>query len=392
MLDWCIHACFKDRCTQLAEHAKCGHRQDMHGVCVVQHSRHARWCVLHDGLRFHLYVGIQSLTRRVGVARPHRPRQAPSPGDVSSFCVAHVGCHSLNALCSLRQYTPASATRSCTAFPPWSLSRVDCRVMGVHPMVIDGRASSFSVCLTRPVSFCEEDNSSGSWSYSIGHERFTFLSGIHFWDLAGARAPGARLSSDQMRDCLSRLAQVSLGVAISFGLPSIGANSSNCSQSLLFTCVGSCGILLHRLQGTSNRLVPPLCLRSISARGSQIQLRRFGDQRANDLLRVHSSGFQDWSRRPSTRSAGGSLSVCSIGLSVDSLFGLLLSDAVIIGFSCSMPASCHPRIAGLRSALVNLAIRMCLQPSIGRHSGSRCYRASWMVAVTQGPFSYEAFL
>ena len=375
---WYIHACSIDRCTQLAEHAKCGHRQDMHGVCVVQRRRRASWCVLHDGLRLHLHVGIQSLPRRVGVAQPRCPRQASTPGAVSSFCVAYVGCHSLNALCSLQQYTFASATRSCTAFTPWSLSHVECRVMGVHPMVIDGRASSLSVCPTRPVSFCEEDNSSGSWSDSIGHERFTSLSGIHFWELAGARAPGAWLSSDQMRDYLSRLAQASLGVAISFGLPTISANSSNCSQSLLFTGVGSCGILLHRLQGTSNRLVPPVHLRSIPARRSRIQLRRFGDQHANDLLRVHSSGFQDWSRRPSTRSASGSLSVCSIGLGVDLLLRLLLSDA------CSTLTPCHPRIAGLRSALVTLVTRVCLKPTIGRHSGSRCYRASWMVAVEQG--------
>ena len=65
---------------------------------------------------------------------------------------------------------------------------------------------------------------------------------------------------------------------------------------------------------------------------------------------------------------------------------LLLSDAVVIGFSCSTITSCHPRTAGLCSALVDLAIRICPQPSHDRHSGGRCYRASWMVAVTQGPF------
>ena len=255
---WYIHACIADRCAQLAEHAKCGHRRDMQRACVVQHSQHASWYVLNDGLRFHLYVGIQSLPRRVGVTWTHRLRQASSPGDVSSFCVAHVGCHSIIALRSLRQCTPASATRSCTAIPLWSLSLVGRREMGVHPTVIDGRASSFSVCPTRPVSLCAsvgDGDSSGSQSYNIGHGWFASLSGTHFWHLAGARAPDARLSFDQMRDCLSRLAQVSMGVATSFGLPSIGANSSTCSQSQLFTCVGSRGILLHRLLGTPNRLV-----------------------------------------------------------------------------------------------------------------------------------------
>ena len=302
---WCIHACFADRCTQLAVHAKCGHQQDMRGVCVVQHGRLVSWWVMHVSLRLHVHIGIQSPPRREGVAQPRRTRQATTPGAMSSLCVACVGCNSLTAVCSMRQYTSASVTHSCAAFPPWSLPHIQCRVMGVHPAIIDGRASSLSVCHTRPVSFCEEENFSGSWSYSVGHERFTFISGIHFWELAGARAPGARLSSDQMRDYLSRLAQVSLGAAISFGLPSVGANSSNCSQSLLFTSVRPYGILLHRLQGISNRFMPHLHPRSISARRPQLQLRRFGDLHAPDLLHNYSSGFQDWSRRPSIWSAGG---------------------------------------------------------------------------------------
>ena len=145
---WCIHACFVNRYTQFAEHAKYGHRQDMHRVCMVQRCRHTSWCVLHDGLRLHFYVGIQGLPRPVGVARPRCPRQASTPGTMSSFCVACLGCHSFPALCSLRQYDLALATRSCTTFPPWSLSPVECRVMGVHPVVIDGRALSFSACHT----------------------------------------------------------------------------------------------------------------------------------------------------------------------------------------------------------------------------------------------------
>ena len=143
--------------------------------------------------------------------------------------------------------------------------------------------------------------------------------------------------------------------------------------------------------GTPNRLAPPFGLRSLSARGLLIQIRRCEDQLASDPLRAHSSGIQAWSRRPWTRPTGGSLFVRSIGLyiGVASLFGLLLSDVVVIGFSCSALASCPPSIAGLCSALVNLAIRMCLQPSTGRNYGSRCYRAFWTVAVTQGPVRYN---
>ena len=194
--------------------------------------------------------------------------------------------------------------------------------------------------------------------------RFKSLSGIHFWDLVGARAPGAWPSSDRMSDYLSRLAQVSLGAAISFGLPAIGANSSNCLQSLLFTGVGSCDILLHRLQDTSNELAPPVHLRSLPALRSRIQLRRFGGQHTNDLLHVHPSGFQDWSRRPSTRSASGSFSVDSTGPDAD----LFLSGAVPVGFSCTTITSCH---SSLCSAPVIPATRIRPRLSSGRHSGSQ---------------------
>ena len=165
-----------------------------------------------------------------------------------------------------------------------------------------------------------------------------------------------------------------MGVAAFFGLPSIGANSSTCSQSQLFACFGSRGILLCRLMGTLSRLAPPFCLRSLSARALLIQIRRCDDQLAGGLLRAHSGGIQAWSRRPWTRPTGGSHLVRSIGLGVASLFRLLLS------------ASC---IAGLCSALFNLAIHMCLQPSTGRNYGCRCHRASWTVAVTQGPSHYN---
>ena len=389
---WCIHACFADRCPQLAVHAKCGHQQDMRGVCVMQHGRPVSWWVLHDSRRPHVHIGIQSQPRREGVAQPRRTRQATIHGAMSSLCAACADCNSLSAIHSMRPYTSVSVTHSCMALPPWSLPHVPCRVMGVYPAITDGRTSSFSVCHTRPVSLCEEANSSGSWTCSVDHERFALISGIRFWELAGARAPGARHSSDQMHDYLSRLAQVSLGVAMSFGLPSVGANSSNCSQSLLFTSVGPYGILLHRLQGLSNLFMPHLHLCSVSARRPQLQLRWFGDLHVPDLMHHYSSGFQDWSRRPSIWFAGGLPSACSIRLGVDSLLRLLLSDAVVIGFYYSTITSCHPRIAGLCSVLVDVTTRICPPPSHARHPGRRCYRASRMVAITQGPFHHAADL
>ena len=273
----------------------------------------------------------------------------------------------------------------CMAIPFWFLSLAGCREMGVHPTVTDGRASSFATCPARPVSLCASigvgvwpyrtwcfgalPHSSGFQLYSICYGRLTPLSGTHSWDLADARAPGARISFAQTHACLSR--QVSMGVAASFGLPSIGANSSTCSQSQLFTCFGSRGILLYRLMGALSRLAPPFCLRSLSARGLLIQMRRCDDELAGGLLRAHSGGIQAWSRRPWTQPTGDSHLVRSIGLGVASLFRLLLSDAVVIGASCSAPASCHPCIAGLCSALFNLAIHMCLQPSTGRNYGCR---------------------
>ena len=358
----------------------------------LQHGRPVSWWVLHDSRRPHAHIGIQSQPRREGVAQPRRTRQATIHGAMSSLRAACADCNSLSAIHSMRPYTSVSVTHSCMALPPWSLPHVPCRVMGVYPAITDGRTSSFSVCHARPVSLCEEANSSGSWTCSVDHERFALISGIRFWELAGARAPGARHSSDQMPDYLSRLAQVSLGVAISSGLPSVGANSSNCSQSLLFTSVGPYGVLLHRLQGLSNLFMPHLHLCSVSARRSQLQLRRFGDLHVPDLMHHYSSGFQDWSRRPSIWFAGGLPSACSIRLGVDSLLRLLLSDAVVIGFYCSTITSCHPRIAGLCSVLVDVTTRICPPPSHARHPGRRCYRASWMVAITPGPFHYAADL
>ena len=79
---WFIHACLTDRFVKLAEPAKHDHRRGMHGACAVQLSLRASWHVLPDGLRFHVYVGIQSLPRRAGVTWTHSLRQA--------FCVAHV--------------------------------------------------------------------------------------------------------------------------------------------------------------------------------------------------------------------------------------------------------------------------------------------------------------
>ena len=181
-------------------------------------------------------------------------------------------------------------------------------------------------------------------------------------------------------------------MAISFGLPSVGANSSNCSQPLLFTSVGPYGVLLHRLQGLSNLFMPHLHLCSVSARRPQLQLRRFGVPHVPDLMRHYSSGSQDWSRRPSIWFAGGLPSACSMRLGVDSILRLLFSDAVVIGFYYSTIPSCHPRIAGLCSVLVDVTTRICPPPSHARHPGRRCYRASWMVAITQGPFHHVADL
>ena len=386
---WCIHACFTDRCPQLAAHAKCGHQQDMRGVCVMQHGWPVSRWVLHAHRPPHVLIGIQSRPSREGVARPRRARQATIHGARLFLCVECADCNSLSAIRSMRPHTSVSVTHSRMALPPWSLPHIPCRVMGVRPATPDGRTSLFSICHARPVSSCEKTNFSGSWTCSVNPELFALLSGIRFWEFDGARASGARHSSDRMYDCLSRLAQVSLGVAVSFGLPSLGANSSNCSQPLLFTSVGSYGVLLHRLQGLSHPLMPHLHLCSVSARGPQLQLRQLGVPRVPGLAHHYSSCSQDWSRRPSIWFAGGLSSACSMRLGVDSFLRLLLSDAVVIGFSYSTITSCHPRIVGLCSVLVDVT---CTPPSHARHPGRRCYRASWMVAATQGPFHHVADL
>ena len=407
---WFTHACLTDGCAKLTEHTRCGHQLDIYGACVLHRDRqYVCWLAVPDGLRYHLYVGIKHLPRHAGVTWAQCLRQASSPRDMSLFCVAQAGCSSVPASRSLRQCTHDSVTCFCMTIPSWYLSLAGRRELGVHPTTTDGQVSSFVTCPDRPVSLrasigvgvwpynnrclgalphsCGTSTPAGPVTgfqlYNTCHGRLSHFSGPHYWDLVAAWAPGARISSAQARTCLSRLTQVSMGVAVSFGLPSIGANSSTCLQSLLSTCFGS--ILPYRLTGTLSRLAPPLCLRSLSAHGLLLQVRRYDNQLAGGLVCAHFGGILAWSRRPWTQTAGYSHSVRSTGLSVASLFSLILSDAAVIWASRSAPASCHPCLAGLCSALFDHEVHMCLQHYNGRNYGCRCHRASWSMAVAQGP-------
>ena len=145
---------------------------------------------------------------------------------------------------------------------------------------------------TRPTSFYAEGTFSGSWSDDYGYARFSSLSGTPLWDPVGNRAPGAGSSYALTGYCLSRLAQVSLGVATILGQPARGANSSNCLPSLLLAGIGSCDIMIHRLQDASTELVLLIHVRSLPALRFRLRPSGLGGQCKHDLLYVCLSGSQ----------------------------------------------------------------------------------------------------
>ena len=379
---WCIHACSVHRSTQFAGPAKYGRQQDMHRVCMMQRCQLASRCVLHDDFRLRFYVGIQGLPRRVGVARRRCSRQASPHGDMSSFYRACPCCRSFPSLYSLRPSDLILMTCLCTPFLPWFLSPVACRVMGIYHPAVDGRALSYSACLSRPVSSCAGGTSYGFWSDGYEYARIHSLSGIHLWDPVGTRAPGAWSSSALTGDYLSRLAQVSLGVATSLGLPTNGANSSNCLQSLLFDDIGFCDIMLHRLQDASIELVPLAHARSHPILRFRLQLSGFCGQYTNNLIHTHPNGSQDWALQISTRTTRGSSSVDSTGPDAALLSRLFLSGGVNVWSACTTILSGR---SSLCPSTVMLATCIRYRSAGAWHFGCRCYRASLMLVVAPGP-------
>ena len=321
------------------------------------------------------------LPRWVGIARHRCIRQAALHWAMSSFCHACLGCHNFHYICSLRQSGLVPTLSLCAPFLPWFISPVACRVMGIYPAGVGGRAFS-SARFTRPTSFHAEGALSGFWSDDYGYARLSSLSGTPLWDPVGNRAPGAGSSYALTGYCLSRLAQVSLGVATILGQPARGANSSNCLQSLLLAGIGSCDIMIHRSQDASTELVLLIHVRSPRALRFRLRPSGLGGQCKHDLLYVYLSGSQDRSCQHSIRATRGSSPVDSAESGADLLFRLFSSGALSVWFSCAIIT---PKCSSLCISPVRL--ELCVrQRSIGDWLyGRRCYRASLMMSVAPGP-------
>ena len=377
---WCIHACFVHRYTRCTEPAKYKHQQDMHRVCMERRCWFTSRCVMRDELWLRFNVRIPGLPRWVGVARPRCIRQAALHGAMSSFYHACLGCRSFHSVCSLRQSDLVSMISFCAPFLPWFISPVACKVMGVYPAGVDGRAF-FSARLTRPVSFYAEGTFSGR-SDDYGYARLPSLSGTPLWDPVGNRAPGAGSSYALAGYYLSRLAQVSLGVATFLGQPTRGANSSNCLQYLLLAGIGSCDIMIHRSQDASTELVLLIHVRSPPALRFRLRLSGLGGQYKHDLLHVYLSGSQDRSCQHSIRATRGSSPVDSAESDANLFFRLFFSDALSVWFSC---ATITPSCSSLCLSPVKLETCMRQRSTGDWHYGRRCYRAYLMLPVAPGP-------
>ena len=381
---WYIHACFVSRCTQLAEPAKYTHRQGMAGVCMALRGWFASRSSLHGDLRLRCSAGIQGLHRRVGTAQPRCVRQVSPPGIMSLYFHAGSDNHDFPTSCRLRQSKLVWMTRLCTPFP--FLFPVECREMGATPSNVEGRTSSFSTCHARPASFRATDASTGSWSGDSGCARDPSLSGLNLWSPVDARASGTRSSSAIPRAYLSRLAQVSLGVAASFGLPARGANSSTCVLSLPLAGIGLCDVMLHLPQDASTKLIPLVLARCPSALRLRLQLSWFDGQSATDLLRIQQNDSQDWSCQAPLRAARGSLSIDSAGQAAALLYGLFHQNVVQVWSSCETLTSSLLRP---RRTPVMLPTNILHRSAGAWNSGCRCYRAYFIQDTAPGPSDRE---
>ena len=379
---WCIRACSVHRSTQLAGPAKYGRQHDIHRVCVMQRCQLASRYVLRNDFRLRFYAGIRGLPRWVGVDRPRCSRQASPHGVMSFFYRARHCCRSFPSLGSQQPSDLILMTCICVPFLPWFLSPVACRVMEIYHPAVDGRALSYSASLSRPASSCAGGTSYGLWSDGCEFARIHSLSGIHLWDPVCTRAPGAWSSSALTGDYLSRLAQVSLGVAISFGPPAHGANSSNCLQSLLSDDVGFSDIMPHRLQDASIALILLAHAHSHPTLRFRLQLSGFCGQPAHNLTHTHPNGYQDWALQVPTRTTRGSSSVGSTGPDAVLLSRLFLSGGVNVWSACT---TLHPGRSSLCHSTVMLATCIRSRSAGTWHFGCRCHRASLMLVVAPGP-------
>ena len=381
---WYIHACFVSRCTQFAELAKYTHRQGMAGVCMALRGWFASRSSLHGDLRLRFSAGIQGLHRRVGTAQPRCVRQVSPPEIMSLYYHAGSDNHDLPTSCSLRQSKLVWMTRLCTLFP--FLLPVECREMGAAPSNVEGRASSFSACHARSASFRATDVSTGSWSGDSGCARDPSLSGLNLWRPVDARASRTRSSSAIPRAYLSRLAQVSLGVAASFGLPANGANSSTCVLSLPLAGIGLCDVMLHWPQDASTPLIPLVLARCPSTLRLRLQLSWFDGQSATDLLHTQQNDSQDWSCQAPLRVARGSLSIDSVGQAAALLYGLFHQNVVQVWSLCETLTS---GLLRTRRTPVMLTTYILHRSAGAWNSGCRCYRAYFIQATAPGPSDRE---
>ena len=201
-------------------------------------------------------------------------------------------------------------------------------------------------------------------------------------DPVGNRAPGAGSSYALAGYYLSRLAQVSLGVATFLRQPTRGANSSSCLQSLLLAGIGSCDIMIHRSQDTSTELVLLIHVRSPPALRFRLRMSELGGQYKRDLFHVYLSGSQDRTCQRSIRATRGSSPVDSAESDANLFFRLFLSDALSVWFSC---ATITPSCSSLCHSPVQLEICIRQRSTGDLHYGRRCYRAYLMQPVAPGP-------